>query len=305
MEQKNFHFFINPAAGRLKRPAKLIRVQKTIRRRIPNAKISLIDPTTGTFRQSLNDCIQTGDVPVVVGGDGSISRMCTALLELSPKAVIPKLGVIPLGSGNDAARTLRLPLMMNQALTKLIEANSPRAIDLLELRQDGAVLGHGLTLATFGFPTDVIHATATLGRLGALKYAIGTLIALSRPATPPPVVTFKGCDVILNQGVPRLVGLANGAYTGGGMKMVPSADISDGQADAIVLQPTGAIRLIWLLLNVFAGTHIHDPKVSIKPCDQMHATIEQPSTMVLDGELFTVEGNVGVAVRPQAIHLIG
>ena len=74
----------------------------------------------------------------------------------------------------------------------------------------------------------------------------------------------QDCDVTPNKGIPRLVGLANGAYTGGGMKMVPSADIGDGQADAIVLQPTGALRLIWLLINVFAGTHVCN-KVSIRP----------------------------------------
>ena len=305
MINRHFHFFINPDAGRLKQPATLAKVQKAIRTRIPEADISLIDPTTNTFRQSLSDCIKAGAIPVVVGGDGSISRMCTGLLELTPSSKKPEMGVIPLGSGNDAARTLGLSLTMDKALSKLRSTMAPRTIDLLELREDNTTLGHGLTLATFGFPTDVIRATEALGWLGALKYAVGTLLALSRPATPPPTVRFKDCDVTMNQGIPRLVGLANGAYTGGGMKMVPSADIGDGQADAIVLQPTGALRLIWLLINVFAGTHVYDRKVSIKPCNQMHAKIDHPATMVLDGELFTVQGDVTVSVRPQAIQLIG
>ena len=305
MANRHFHFFINPAAGRLKQPTTLAQVQKAIHARIPEADISLIDPTTNTFRQSLGECIKNSTIPVVVGGDGSISRMCTALLELTPPSKKPEMAVVPLGSGNDAARTLGLSLTVDKALSNLSGTVTSRSIDLLELRADGSTLGHGLTLATFGFPIDVIHATEALGWLGALKYAVGTLMALTRPATPPPTVTFKDCDVTLNKGIPRLVGLANGAYTGGGMKMVPSADIGDGQADAIVLQPTGALRLIWLLINVFAGTHVYDQKVSIRPCNQMQATIDQPTTMVLDGELFTVQGDVTVAVRPQAIQLFG
>lgn len=280
-------------------------MQAHIRRRAQNADITLIDQHAGNFESNLSRCLKTGALPVVVGGDGSISRMCTALLALAPKDHPPRMGIIPLGSGNDAARTLNLPLSIDKGLTALLGASNHRPIDLLELTQNGDTLGHGLTLATFGFPTNVIHATAKLGRLGALKYAIGTILALLKSATPPPTVTFDDCDIQINSGVPRLVGLANGAYTGGGMKMVPSADISDARADAVVLQPTGPARLLWLLANVFVGTHIHDPKVSIRPCNQMRATIAEPATMVLDGELFTVSGDVSVSLRPAAIYLVG
>jgi diacylglycerol kinase (ATP) len=58
-----------------------------------------------------------------------------------------------------------------------------------------------------------------------------------------------------------LVAIANAAYFGGGMKIAPGADVTDGRLDLTIIHPVSRSTLLRMLPTMFSGRFIRDPAV--------------------------------------------
>ena len=297
-----YHFLYNLKSGGLTRPGSLARLSAKIHGQFPDAPIASIEPGDHEQLRQLENCLNAGYIPVVVGGDGTLSRTITHLIAIDPSS--PILGHLPLGTGNDTPRSLQTSRSLEKAITKLRLNPEPKPLDILEVSESGKIIAHGLTLAAFGLPSQVIKKSQNLHWLGALKYAAGTILSLQNKPQPTPHIDRLEADCPLPSEPARLVGLANGSHTGGGMKMVPSASLYDGKAEFVMLDKTGPLRLLWLLLNVFVGTHITDKHVTITECNRLVATLDNDLDLVVDGELYRVRGTIDIRLRSQAITLL-
>jgi diacylglycerol kinase (ATP) len=187
---------------------------------------------------------------VVAGGDGSLHQVVAALHRDDDLAG-PTLGLIPLGTGNDFARELGIPLDPAAAAAVVGHGRQTR-VDLLVDDEDGVVVNavHVGVGADAGREAQVWKA-----RIGRVGYAIGALVAGF--TTQGDRLRVTADDTVLADGT-RLVlqvGIGNGSFIGGGTALAPHADPTDGQADVMVSFSVRRRDRLLYAVHLRRGTH--------------------------------------------------
>ena len=192
---------------------------------------------------------------VVAGGDGSLHAVVAALhrrRELGGRT----LGLIPLGTGNDFARALEIPLDPAEAAAALL-AGSPRRMDLIVDELGGVVVNSVHAGASAQASRRGARWKERLGPFGfgILGYPIGAALA----AVKPPFVRLRieaDGEVISDMDKHVLmVAIGNGTSVGGGTELTPDADPSDGKLDVMVSLATGPLDRIGYVWHLRSGSH--------------------------------------------------
>ena len=253
---------------------------------------------------------RAGTRPIVVaGGDGSLHAVVSALHrrhELGPDRL---LGLLPLGTGNDFARTLGIPLDPEEAARTLVEG-TPRRMDLL-VDEVGQVvvnqvhLGAGAEAGRRGKPWKERLGAIGVGpvNLGRLGYPIGAVLS----AVDPPVLRLRieaDGEVVADIDDPVLmVALGNGATVGGGLELTPDADPGDGRIDLMIARPRSRTARLAYAVRLPLGSHAeHEDVVTLR------ATTVTVSGSAFwcsaDGELYGPERHRMWRVEPAAYSMI-
>lgn len=229
--------------------------------------------------QALSDLIRRQadevDLVVVGGGDGTLNAAARGLFDTQ----LP-LGVLPLGTANDFARTLSIPTDP-VAAAQLIVREEPRPIDL------GEVNGHPfLNVASVGFSADLARALTTEAkrRFGVLGYAVvaARLLWQSRLFT-----AFIEHDGAVETVRTLQVSVGNGRYYGGGMAVEASASADDGRLDFYSLEVAHWWRLLALLPSLRRGTQSQWKEVRAFRTTDVVVRTSRPRPVNTDGELVT------------------
>jgi YegS/Rv2252/BmrU family lipid kinase len=190
-------------------------------------------------------------VLVAVGGDGSLHAAVNALWRCD--RLDATVGLVPLGTGNDFARGVGIPLDVGPAAEALVAA-APRRMDLARAG-DGSVM---VNVAHAGIGAEAAEAATGLkDKLGPLAYPLGALWAgathagwrLAVEVDGEPVRTGGDDDALL------MVGVANGCCIGGGTRLAPDARPDDGLLDVVVVAATGAAARAGFAKDLREGAH--------------------------------------------------
>jgi YegS/Rv2252/BmrU family lipid kinase len=168
-----------------------------------------------------------GRAVVVAGGDGSLHLVVARLHAMAALDDVI-VGLVPLGTGNDFARGLGLPLEAGEAARALLDA-SPTACDLLVDDAGGVVVNAvhaGLGAAA------AARSEGLKDSLGPLAYPVGALIAGVAEGGYDLEVALDGST--LHTGPTLMVGVGNATCVGGGTTLCPAAVPDDGLLDVIV-----------------------------------------------------------------------
>ena len=197
---------------------------------------------------------QTGDVVAVMGGDGMAHLGLNACAGTEAT-----LAVIPAGTGNDFARGAGIPRAIPAAVEALVRGRT-RRLDLTRLTNAVGSYYVGAVVSS-GYDARVNRATNDIRlRFGPLSYGY---IALRELANFEPL-TYR----LVVDGQPRelramMVAVANMGVFGGGMKIAPDADPSDGVMDITLIHEASRAKLLRLLPQVYTGGFIKDPVVEL------------------------------------------
>ncbi len=180
--------------------------------------VELIEPSeaSGDVSQAIRAHRGQCDFVILGGGDGTMSAAAPALIETR----LP-LGILPLGTGNDLARTLGLPFDPVEA-ARVIVAGEQRDIDLGEVngRPFFNVASLGLSVTVANRLDPVVKR-----RFGRFGYVI-TAAKVMATARPFSVAIDDGETVV--RGRTYQVAVGNGRYYGGGNAIHHAAEIDDG-----------------------------------------------------------------------------
>jgi diacylglycerol kinase (ATP) len=230
------------------------------------------------------------DRVVLGGGDGTLNAAIPGLLE----AGLP-LGILPLGTANDLARSLGIPFDITAAARVIAEA-APRPVDL------GEVNGHPyFNVASIGFSAELaaeLKAEAKR-RFGTLGYAIAAcgLLRRARPFTA--TLTHDGR-------VERVrtiqVSVGNGRHYGGGLTVAEDARPDDGILDVYSLEVTHWWRLVALLPWLRRGTQGRWRDVRAFRTTALELHTRKPRPINTDGEL-TAWTPAVFRLRPAALRI--
>jgi YegS/Rv2252/BmrU family lipid kinase len=184
---------------------------------------------------------------VVAGGDGSVHVVVDAL-DRRGQITDVMLGLVPLGTGNDLARTLDIPLDPTDAARTII-GGAPTRLDLVRTPTgtvvNAAHAGIGVAAAA--------RAGELKGVLGPAAYPAG---ALAAGASAEPVRLRVEVDgVTVGDGELLLVGVGNGRTVGGGTVLFPQADLTDGLMEVVAVADGGVWERLRLGLAARNGEH--------------------------------------------------
>jgi YegS/Rv2252/BmrU family lipid kinase len=215
------------------------------------------------------------DLVAVGGGDGTIHAAGPGILDTG----LP-LGLLPLGTANDLARTLDLPTDLEGAAA-VIAAGHLRRIDL------GEVNGHPyFNVASLGFGVDLTHALTgdAKKRWGPLGYAVAGLRVLRRLRPFHVDIEIRG-----RRQPSRTVHLAvgNGRHYGGGMTVSHEASIDDGRLDVYSLE-VGSVWKLLMLLPALRSGHTRDwTEIRTLDGEEIRVTAHRERSVNADGEIVT------------------
>ncbi|WP_336488652.1 lipid kinase [Methylobacterium nigriterrae] len=230
------------------------------------------------------------DLVVLGGGDGTLNAAAPALVETR----LP-LGILPLGTANDLARSLGLPLDP-LAAARLITTAEARPADL------GWVNGHYyFNVASIGFSAELAgDLTAESKKTwGVLGYAIAAVRVLRR--VRPFTVTIEH-DGTTEKVVTIQASVGNGRHYGGGMTVEEGATVDDGKLDFYSLEVAHWWRLIALLPALRRGTHGRSQDVRAFKTTEIRLTTRKPRPVNTDGEL-TTHTPAHFKVVPEAVRI--
>jgi diacylglycerol kinase (ATP) len=202
------------------------------------------DEALDLAKQAVVDGVET---LVVVGGDGIVHLAVQALAHSGTA-----LGVIPAGTGNDAARYFAVPRADPVAATDVVIGGRRRTVDL-------ARTGPTWFLCVLSAGFDAIvneRANEMRWPRGQMKYNLATIAELR---------TFEPIDYTLElDGEARrvqamMVAVGNGPSFGGGLRICEGADLSDGMLDVVFFHPVSKLELVRTYPKLFKGTHRDHP----------------------------------------------
>jgi diacylglycerol kinase (ATP) len=194
---------------------------------------------------------------VTVGGDGTVHLGLQAVAGTS----VP-FGIVPTGTGNDFSAQLGGPMdpaSAADAIARAITAGATRQLDLAEVKGvAGERVWYGAVLAA-GFDA-IVNERANGMRFprGPQRYNLAIAAELIRLAPRPYKITLDG---VAHEFESILVAVGNTASYGGGYRIVPAADPTDGLLDIVVARPMGRLTFMRIRPRVYDGTHVTDPLV--------------------------------------------
>ncbi|WP_435770242.1 diacylglycerol/lipid kinase family protein [Nocardioides sp. SYSU DS0651] len=231
---------------------------------------------------------------VVVGGDGSLHAV-VASLHRQGRLADSVLGLVPLGTGNDFARTLCIPLEP-AAAAEVVLTGEVRPLDLVVDDAEGVTVnsvhvGAGALAGARGAKWKERLGAVGVGRLnlGKLGYPIGALQTAINPPSLRVRVEVDGAVIADVDTDVLMVAIGNGASVGGGAELTPDAQPHDGLVDVLVASPARLADRLALALRLPFGRH------------DEHATVTavRGRAVTISGGLFRCnsDGEIGGPVR--------
>lgn len=249
-------------------------------------------PDEATCRRMVRRAMDEGaETVVAAGGDGTVNLVLNALMERGAEA---RLGILPLGTGNDLAHTLGVPRDVDAALEAL-EAGREARIDVFRLEAEDASR-YGVNVAAGGFSgqVDEVLTSELKATWGPLAYLLGVAQVLPDLQQYETFITLDGRPRRRVQALNVVV--ANGRTAAGGRPVAPRANPCDGQLDVVIVEWGRPAELAEVGTRLMAGDYLQSSLVS-------HHRVRQVAVTSMPGMWFNVDGEL-VTKKPVTIEVV-
>jgi diacylglycerol kinase (ATP) len=235
---------------------------------------------------------------VVAGGDGTVCEAAEGL----HRAGGGELAILPLGTGNDSARTLGVPRDLEEAARAAV-GGRVRSVDLIRIGDHVVfnAIGVGLTGDINDRAMNIKAAKIPMLR-GILVYLVAALSALFRYR----MQTVRMVTGDRNyEGTMLILAVHGGPTTGGGFALTPAAVPDDGLLDACLVEEVGPFGRLMRLAAAMRGA-LGKKKGTLElqaPWLELH--FDEPLPAHLDGNSVTLEPPVArFEVVPGALKVV-
>lgn len=246
---------------------------------------------------------------VVLGGDGTLNEVINGIDNYGN--VI--LGYIPSGSSNDLARSLKIPRKPIKSLENVLRPNKFIYLDYgeidfkdnnLEPRKFGCSSGIGYDA---GVCEEVQRSTLKkkLNSFGAGKF-IYLAIAIKQLFTTKLQNATIIVDGIKTYKYKRVLLMSNmiHQFEGGGLKMAPDANPTDGKLSICLVHGLGRAKLMLLFPTILFGKHTHFKGVETFNCSSIEIILDRDFAVHTDGEVPGFSTHIKISCIPGKIRMI-
>ncbi|HSF41475.1 MAG TPA: diacylglycerol kinase family protein [Thermoanaerobaculia bacterium] len=246
---------------------------------LPGTSVALTEKE-GDAERIAREAVRSGaDLVVAAGGDGTLNEVVNGLAEDFGRA---RLGLIPLGTGNDFARTINVPADLDASLAILKEGRT-RATDVGRATFGGKCR-YFINMAVGGFSPIVSEkADEAKERWGPLAYLRGAIGAL------PELSGFK-TTLLFDDGERMEVEaynivLSNGRFVAAGIPVAPRSILDDGLLDVLIAPVTTVPQLAILVPQILLGRHLESDLLVFRQTARIEIVSDPPMMWNVDGEI--------------------
>ncbi len=284
---------LNPVAGSVKETGAM-----SERLQVLQPERFHISEQAGDAERHAREASEAGaELIISAGGDGTLNEVINGIASAGCKAA---LGLVPLGTGNDFARSLGVPSDVDAAIAH-IGNGKMRAVDLVRVTSDQ--VRYFVNVSSGGFSGVVDEKLTpemkrTWGPLAYLRSAAAAFSELRGYATSVSLDDQPPIEADLYNVV-----IANGRYVAGGIPIAPEADICDGLLDIVLIPERGAADLAIVAAQIMVGKHLGSDAVIFKRAKKVAINSRPGMWFNVDGELIGNEPAV-FELLPQALQCV-
>jgi YegS/Rv2252/BmrU family lipid kinase len=228
---------------------------------------------------------QSRPVVVAVGGDGTLNEVVNGFFHHgAPIPTSSKLAMVPLGTGGDFRRTMRIPSDPKAAIG-VLRTGLTRRLDVgcvtYHTPDGSTAVRHFINIADAGLGGEVVQVVGNgTKRFGSLAYTLGGARALLGYRNRPMNVDIDGVTHQLPKA--QQVVIANCQFFGGGMQMAPTASPTDGVFDVILIKNAGKIETMRGMNDFRAGKHLDQTNPKIELMYGKRISVSSPNRVRID-----------------------
>jgi diacylglycerol kinase (ATP) len=237
------------------------------------------------------------DLIVAVGGDGTLNEVINGIARRASKVCI---GLVPLGTGNDFARSLGLPATVDENIDILLSAKTT-PIDFVRVESDRT--RYFVNVSAGGF-SGIVDEKLT----PEIKHTWGPLAYIRSAAAALPELHAYRTDLVFDD-EERLsvelynVVIGNGRFVAGGLPIAPDADLSDGLLDVVVIPKRPATEMALLAAEILLGKHLSSNAIIFRRAKKIAVRSRPGMWFNVDGELVGNEPAV-FQVVPRGLNFV-
>jgi diacylglycerol kinase (ATP) len=239
-----------------------------------------ISEKPGEIENLAREAVEAGFEQIVsAGGDGTLNEVVNGIAAASGNAI---LALVPLGTGNDFARTLGVPIDIDDAIENVLRGQI-REVDLVRVTSD--LVRYFVNVSSGGFSGLVDEGLTpemkkTWGPLAYLRSAAAAFPQLRGYVTHVTLDDREALELDLYNVI-----VANGRYVAGGIPVAPEAEVTDGLFDVILIQERGKADLVLLAAQILVGKHLTSDAIIFHRAKKVAITSKPGMWFNVDGEL--------------------
>ena len=239
-----------------------------------------ISEKPGEIENLARESVEAGFEQIVsAGGDGTLNEVVNGIAAAGGGII---LALVPLGTGNDFARTLGVPIDIDDAIEHILRGQICE-IDLVRVTSD--LVRYFVNVSSGGFSGLVDEKLTpemkkTWGPLAYLRSAAAAFPQLRGYTTRVTLDDIEALELDLYNVI-----VANGRYVAGGIPVAPEADITDGLLDVILLPERGKADLVLLAAQILVGKHLTSDAIIFHRAKKIGIRSKPGMWFNVDGEL--------------------
>jgi diacylglycerol kinase (ATP) len=289
------YIIVNPIAGAIVNPDVLL---KQLRRLNPR-KLSLTK-RAGEAETLARTAFRAGcDYIIAAGGDGTLNEVINGIASPHPIRGV-RMGIVPLGTANDFARSMKLPARVENNID-ILRAKQTVLVDLV--RVTGKRTRYFINVSAGGFSgaVDEKLTPQIKSTWGPLAYLRSAAAALPKLRAYHATVIFD--DVERWEGELYNIVIANGQFVAGGLPIAPDASVRDGLLDVLLVPKRPAREMALLTAQMLLGKHLSSDVIPFRRTRKISVKSRPRMWFNVDGEPFGDDPAV-FQILPRALEFV-
>jgi YegS/Rv2252/BmrU family lipid kinase len=251
---------------------------------------------------------------VALGGDGTLNEVANGFFEepvgihgrkytkshrypspfkLKPINPDASFTIVPCGTRNVLAKSLGLPEDAVECCRQAFSLGAPRDLDVISVaatkKEDGSAANTRVFLnaAEIGLAAEIIDRSKQV-RKTLNSRLVSTITSV---LSTLPTYLSNESEISIEDGKKKFIAkmtmaaVANGPFLGGGFKVAPLADMSDGLLDIVIVRDSGSFKLLDELVSLKQGDYSNEDNIFYTQARKISMiSKERDVTVTIDGE---------------------
>lgn len=284
-------FLFNPAADKANNEGIRSRIEEFIRTRSDHS-VLITTESAESLRREATEASRRFSTLIACGGDGTVKEVASGLMGSRAS-----MGILPLGNGNDLAKSLNIPTDIDAALN-LLDLNQVTRIDT-------GIMNGSVFVNTMGIGFDGlanVYAQKYTFIEGRFRYKLAALRAIAGYRPQKYDIVADGQDLSDKY---FMIAIANGKVEGGSFWVAPDADVTDGYLDLVLIRNLPLRKIPGYMIQLTRPDYPPIPYLSVRRIKNVKIHFQKPVAIHVDGEVFSGNEQVlDIHVQPATLPVI-